>query len=167
MHVSNTSHRAAHSSGPAPWTHTHLKALGEFVGETRWISTPRPPSATIDQFLPLRPATGGDEYPEKDEMLGLLLSAIDDDVHRFASAARHGINADFAARVAYARKHLPRHQLAAALRGFAEARKAALALVRRNAELELASRKKAAIAARRRPDRTASLNKPSIATPRR
>jgi hypothetical protein len=83
-------------------------------------------------------------------MLGLLLSAIDDDVNRFASAARDGINTDFVARVAHARKHLPRHQLAAALRGFAEARKAALTLVSRNAALELAGRKKAALAARRR-----------------
>jgi hypothetical protein len=167
MHVSNTSHRASHPNGSSPWTQAHVKALGEFVGESRWTLTPRPPSAPVDQLLPLRPATGGDEYPDKDEMLGLLLSAIDDDVHRFASAARDAINADFAARVAYARKHLPRHQLAAALRGFAEARKAAFALVSRNAALELAARKKAALAARRRTRQPATTKRYPSAGPRR
>jgi hypothetical protein len=100
-------------------------------------------------------------------MLGLLLSAIDDDVHRFASAARDGINADFAARVAYARKHLPRHQLASALRGFAEARKAALALVSRNAAMEIAGRKKAALAARRRLRHSANMKRPASTGPQR
>jgi hypothetical protein len=165
--VPSTSHRVSHPNGAAPSAQAHVKVLGEFVGESRWISAPRPPSAPIDELLPLRPATGDDEHPEKDEMLGLLLSAIDDNVHRFASAARDGINADFAARVAYARKHLPRHQLSSSLRGFAEARKAALALVSRNAALELAGRKKAALAARRRIRQSANMKRPTSTGPQR
>ena len=86
-----------------------------------------------------------------DTELGPLLGAIADDVHAIAGAAREGVLADFAARVAYARRHLPRHMLAATLGALAQARKAALAVVKRNAALELAGRKKAALTAHRLP----------------
>jgi hypothetical protein len=60
--------------------------------------------------------------------------------------------ADFGARIADVRKRLRGHARSAALGALKEGRKAALALVKRNAAQELAGRKKAAIASRgRRP----------------
>jgi hypothetical protein len=94
-------------------------------------------------------AVGPDEASAEplapDTELGALLDAIAEDVQHTAAAVRDGIIADFAARVAHARRYLPRHQLAGALRGFAQARKAALTLARRNARMELQARKKATI----------------------
>lgn len=73
--------------------------------------------------------------------------------------------ADFAARAAHARKHLSPQLLAATLGAIKEQRKAALALVNRNAALELAGRRKAAVAAfgGNRPRR----DRPSPLTPQR
>jgi hypothetical protein len=155
MHFTRTSHNApiADSGMATPWTRAHITALGAFQAEGRWIASPHPHSVLIDDFVPMRPRsdTGrADEQPEADHTLGLLLAVIADDVHQFALAARDGIIADFAARAAHARKSLPRAQLAATLSGLAQARKAALALVGRNAALEIAGRKTAAIEARRR-----------------
>jgi hypothetical protein len=155
MHSARTSHRAsATDPGSAlPWTHAHVTALGGFLAEERWIVSPHPHSVPLDDYLPTTsrgdPAHGDDD-PEDDRSLGLLLAVIADDVHQFASAARDGINADFAARAAYARRTLPRGQVAATLSGLAQARKAALAVVSKNAASEIASRKRAAIEARRR-----------------
>jgi hypothetical protein len=85
-----------------------------------------------------------------DNELPLLLDAIAADVHKVASAARDGVITEFAARAAHARKHLPRNQVAAALNGIAEARRAALALIKKNETSELCTRRAAALAARRR-----------------
>jgi hypothetical protein len=91
------------------------------------------------------------EQSDIDNELGLLLDAIAADVHKTAAAARDGIVAEFSARAAHARRHLPRHQLAAVLNQIAEARKAALALIKRNEVFELSARRAAALAARKRP----------------
>lgn len=123
---------------------------GEFRGLARWLSSPFAADTPRTGISPARPGeavlqnedpgAGGDE-------LGVLLAAIADEVHRHASAAREGILADFAARAAHARKHLPRNLLAATLASIKQQRKAALALISRNASLEIAGRRKAAIAA--------------------
>jgi hypothetical protein len=118
--------------------------LGEFVGSASWTTTP---------FADRARNNHDEQSSGSDEGLGALLGAIADEVQRFASAVHDGINADFAARVAHARKHLPRHQLAAALAAFAEARNAALASAKQNAAMELQGRKWAAILARGRPRR--------------
>ena len=81
---------------------------------------------------------------EGDDGLAACLSSIADEVYRHATAARDGVMADFAARVAHARKHLSPHLLAATLAAIKEQRKAALTLISRNAASELAARKKAA-----------------------
>jgi hypothetical protein len=120
--------------------------LGAFRAEERWLDTPHPYSAPNVDFTERRP---GEDHGDHDHTLGLLLGVIADDIHHFASAACAGIIAEFAARAAHARKYRRGDQLAAALREIAEARKAALAVVRRNAALELAARKQAAIEARR------------------
>jgi hypothetical protein len=151
MHSSNPPLRVSDST---PWTHGHAVTLGEFLGEKRWLLARYPCTGPVDDLGPVRPGTdqghSSSDQLEADPTLGLLLDAIADEVHKIASAARDGIVAEFAARVAHARKCLPRNQLSATLRGLAEARKAALALVKRNAAAELAGRKKAALAARRR-----------------
>lgn len=97
----------------------------------------------------------GEEAPDLDTDLGAILGAIDDEVEGIATAARGGVMAEFAGRIAYARKHLPRSQIAAAVAALKAARKAALALVKRNAAQERAGRKKAASAGRGRRPRAA------------
>jgi hypothetical protein len=90
--------------------------------------------------------------------LSALIEAISDEVHRHTTAARDGLLADFAARMAHARKHLSPHLLAASLAALKQQRKSALALINRNAAAELAGRKKAAIMASR-PNRPSSRHK--------
>jgi hypothetical protein len=140
-----------------------ITAPGEFSGAARSITTPFSGFARGHDFEPERPTsaessdiadtaqTQGSDTPDSDTDLGAVLAAIDDDVQDSAAGARAGIMAEFAGRIAYARKHLPRHQIAAAVAAFKEARKAALALVKRNAAEQRAGRKKAATMARRRP----------------
>jgi len=117
----------------------------------RWLTIPGPARHTQHLSEPERPVAGidaGSEDPREDsDGLGALLASIADDVHHHATAARNGVIADFAGRAMHARRHLSRHLLAATLAAIKEARKAALALISRNAAMELAGRKKAAIGA--------------------
>jgi hypothetical protein len=111
------------------------------------MTSPFPAPASLP---PVRedPSTGANDQNldscEGDDGLAACLSSIADEVYQHASAARDGVMADFAARVAHARKHLSPHLLAATLAAIKEQRKAALALISRNAASELAARKKAA-----------------------
>jgi hypothetical protein len=135
----------------------------EFSGSAREITLRGASLSGRDAELGQRPATDagsladafdtvGAEVTDSDSELGALLAAIADEVQDSAAAARAAIMADFGARIAYVRKHLRGPQRAAALGALKEGRKAALAIVKRNAAQELAGRKKAAIAARgRRP----------------
>jgi hypothetical protein len=131
-------------------------ALAGFLAEERWITMPHPYSAPLDDVIPVRPMVGGEEGSEADPTLGPLLGVIADDVHHIAAAARAGVTADFALRVAHARKYMRGPQLAAALHGIAEARKAALAIIGRDAAAELAARKRIAIEAHTNPRRRAA-----------
>jgi hypothetical protein len=65
--------------------------------------------------------------------------------------ATTAVIADFAARIAYARKHVPRHQLAAAIAAINAMRKAALATINRNAAMELAAKRRLVQMRRKRP----------------
>lgn len=127
-----------------------ITANGGFRGLARWLTGPYASDAQRNGFFSARPAGGvidtEDPGGASDE-LGMLLAAIADDVHRHVAAAREGVLADFSARAAHARKHLSRNLLAATLAAIKEQRKAAMALIRRNASLEIAARRKAAIAA--------------------
>jgi len=111
---------------------------------------PRQPSSPAKETLAATIDAQGEEGPGADSELAALLEAIAEDVHSRAAAACAQISAESAAAVTYALKHLPRPARTAALAALAQTRKAKLVLVRRNASLEIAGRKKAAIAARRR-----------------
>lgn len=100
------------------------------------------------------------DAPGADSELNSVLDAIADDVHRYSAAARDQIMTEFAAAIAQARKHLPRHARAAAVGALRNARATALAVVKRNTALELAGRKKAAVAARRKARRRAATTYP-------
>jgi hypothetical protein len=156
------SERGSGGSGAGSPPATQTIAPGEFSSTARGITAPHVVAARGEDLETARSAESGnlteaidapgEEPPESDSELGALLAAIAEDVQDSAAGAREGIMADFGARIAYAQKHLPRHQRAAAVGALKEARKAALALVSRNAAQELAGRKKAAIASRgRRP----------------
>jgi hypothetical protein len=125
-------------------------AKGEFRGLARWLTSPFSAAAPDTGIFPVRPgdAVRRDEDPAgASDELDAILAAIADDVQRHASAAREGVLVDFAARATHARKHLSPNLLAATLAAIKEQRKAALTLIGRNAELERASRREAAIAA--------------------
>jgi hypothetical protein len=156
-------------TNPERWTATQIIALGEFVGSARWITMPLGHPARGEDSAPARPAADkkenfsaaevgnatdaaeaqGSEASGSDSELGAVLDAIDHDVQVSEAAACAGIMAEFAGRIAYARKHLPRDQVAAAIAAIVQARKAALATVKRNAADRRAGRKKAAAMARR------------------
>jgi hypothetical protein len=168
--------RGKSGSGAQGTAAAQITAPGEFSGAARSITTPFTGSARGHDFDSERPSESGDiadtaqtqggEAPASDTELGAVLAAIDDDVQNSAAGARAGIMAEFAGRIAYARKHLPRHQIAAAVAAFKEARKAALALVKRNAAEQRAGRKKAATMARRRSRVAKGGPKPSSHAPR-
>jgi hypothetical protein len=163
---------SGHAGGPPP---ARIITQGAFVGSARWIVTPFASATHGANFAPTRPGSVGLENSAEtdsflpDAELGPLLGAIAEDVQQIAAAVRAGIIADFAARAAYARRHLPRHQLGGALRTLAEARRAALTLARQTAAMELKARKKAAIMTRRRLARRAirPCRKPRDYTPLR
>lgn len=92
----------------------------------------------------------GSEETGSDAALGAVLNAIDRDVNARSEASRIGIVAEFAARIAYARKYLPRNQVSAAVAAIVQVRKAALAILKQTAAQERAGRKKAAMLAWRR-----------------
>jgi hypothetical protein len=125
---------------------------GAFIGSAHWITEARAYEPAQRNPQPERPegmggiAAQGEDPAEGNSELGALLAAITDDVHGRAAAVREGIRADFAGRIKHARKHVPGFARAAAVTALSEARKAALALVNQSAALELAGRKKAAIA---------------------
>jgi hypothetical protein len=168
--------RGKSGSGAQGTAAAQIATPGEFPGSARSITAPYTDSARGHDFEPERSAESsssadaheapGEEAPDSDTDLGAILGAIDDEVQEIAAGARAGIMAEFAGRVAYARKHLPRHQVAAAVAAFKQARKAALALVKRNAAQERAGRKKAATMARRRPRVAKGGRKPRNHAPR-
>jgi hypothetical protein len=155
--------------GPDRWTSAQIIALGEFVGSARWATASQSKAPHSDPATHVRSATNPQESfaasadalcGEEDIELGPLLGAIAEDVHCLAAAIRAGIMADFAARLVYARRHLPRQQIPGALAVIRQARAAALAVAAQNAKAELQGRKKAAIAARRRLRNATKLGRP-------
>jgi len=122
-------------------------ARGEFRGLARWITSAFASRASLPPAQEGPSVGASDQNPdsrEGDDGLAACLGSIADEVYRHATAARDGVMADFAARVAHARKHLSPHLLAATLAAIKEQRKAALTLINRNAASELAARKKTA-----------------------
>lgn len=137
-------------------------ARGEFRGLARWITGPvaaqGPKGSANERRAPTSDVQ--EEGSREEAELGIILAGIADDVRRHAVAACDAVTADFAARVAHARRHLSRDLLPATLSALYLQRRAALAAVKRNAAIELAGRKKAAIAARRRPAVNRAQNHP-------
>jgi hypothetical protein len=103
--------------------------------------------------MPAPGATGGRERPDahggqdpngENTELDQILSAIADEVNRHCAAVCDGVNMDFAARADHARKFLPRNQVAAALAAIKQARQAALAYARAEANARLKARRREA-----------------------
>ena len=89
-----------------------------------------------------------------EEALGPLLAALTEEAHREAAAVRTEIMREFAAGALHARRYASRHERAGILRALKDRRKAALAMAKRNAALELLARQRAALRMRRGPPRT-------------
>jgi hypothetical protein len=125
-------------------------AAGEFQGTARWLTSAYGTGASgKDIIAGQHPSAGigaeGEDPRDPGDELGALMAAIAAEVYGHAAAAREGVMADFAARVAHARKHQSKSVLAATLGAIKEQRKAALALISRNAALELAARRNAVV----------------------
>jgi len=115
------------------------RTRGEFRAQSLWMLAGNAPSGDA----PSGKADAGDAG--EDTELAQILSAIAEDVQRKAATVSRAVLADYAGKIAHARKHLPRHQLAGAVRAYAEARTAALAVIKQAAASELTARRKAAI----------------------
>ena len=85
-----------------------------------------------------------------DSELSLILDAIVDDVMRRAAGAQMAIMAEYAGKVAYARRYLPRTEVAGAVRAAMDVKAAALAHIAGEAAAEIAARRAAIIGARRK-----------------
>jgi hypothetical protein len=125
----------ANATGFRCWTASEARTRGEFRAQILW--------------MPAR-ARSSDDAGDDTELAGVL-AAIADDVGRISSGARAAIVVEYAGRIAHARKHLPRYQVAGAVRSINDARAAALALIKRAASADLAARRAAAIRAHRKP----------------
>jgi hypothetical protein len=134
-------------------TAAQIIARGEFVALSRWLTCARAADAPQLNFGPERPtapgeiAAEGEDPAETNSDLAAFLGAITDDVQSRATAARDGIRADFAGRINHVRKHVSGFARAAAISALNDARKAALSILNQSVALELAGRKRAAIAA--------------------
>jgi hypothetical protein len=147
----------ANRIGPASWTTVTAHTIGEFRGQARWIVAR---SSTIESTEMERLRDTG--IDGEDNELGAILSAIAEEVQRVAAAASDGVVAEFAGRMRHARNSLPRGQIPAVLQVLKDARDAALALIKRNAAAELASRREAAIGMRGKPSRNVGTAPPSV-----
>jgi hypothetical protein len=117
---------AANPDRHRTWNTKAARQRGGFRGQATWIARR---SSNV--------RAGGD--------LPAILAAIADDIEHAANAASAAVMAEYAAKVAYARKHFPRALLAGDIRAFKEARDAALAVIKQNAKAARAARREAAI----------------------
>lgn len=127
-----------------------MKALGEFRAFARLAAMPYSTTHAAAFLKPTRPAPSAAAPPDgagdgaADDGLGALLAAIASEVHSRTAGASAALSAEFGARIAYARKTLPRDQAAAEIAALKLARKAALKFVRESAALEVKGRQKQA-----------------------
>ena len=119
--------------------------IGEFCGSARWHTTAKAEPALTDGWRGGAREVAIPVQAEEDT------DAVGDEIQIAAAAAAAGVIADSAARIAYARKHVPRHQLAAAIASINAMRKAALATINRNAAMELAAKRRLVQMRRKRP----------------
>jgi len=124
-------------------------ALREFCTAGRTIlspgelTDPRELSAQVQTDRTGLDIGGEEPAPAIESELGTDPPATDDDIERIAGAARAAVMAEFAGRIQAARKYLPRHSVRAAVAALKSMRKAALALVKRNAAQQRAARRAA------------------------
>jgi hypothetical protein len=116
------------------WTTGEARTRGEFRAQAIWTSSRTNASGDASDGITDAGDLGGNTELEQ------ILSGIVDDVMRTAAAASAAVMAEYAGKIAYAQKHLPRHQVAGAVRAFTQARDAALALIKRAAADDLVGR---------------------------
>jgi hypothetical protein len=130
----------------------------EPLGSDRLTTTSYQPVANAADLRAAEPGTSVPDNSEAENIeLAQILSAIAEEVYRCCAAVCLGIEAQFAARHAFARKTLSKDQMAAALTAITAERQAALAAARQQAQMELFGRSEAAKAFyRRHPRRPAT-----------
>jgi hypothetical protein len=122
------------------WTDKESQTRGEFRAQAVWISA----ADTSD---------AGDLAADGDTQLDGILAAIVSEVQGKAVGARAAVMAEYGGKIAFARKYFTHSQVASAIRAFKDAQAAALALIAKQAEAEIASRRETAIRSHRNPSR--------------
>jgi hypothetical protein len=127
----------------------------EPLGSDRLTTASYQPVANAADLRAAEPGTSVPNNSEAESIeLAQILSAIAEEVYRCCAAVCLGIEAQFAARQAFARKTLPRNQIAGALAAINGERQAALTAARQQAKNELFARSQTAKARHgRRPPR--------------
>lgn len=98
-----------------------------------------------------------------EEPRGPLLAALAEDVQRGAAAERTEIMREYAAGILHARRTASRHELAGIVRALKDRARATLAMVARNAALELTARRRVALTGRvrgRKPAQDSATSEP-------
>jgi hypothetical protein len=135
--------------GHRRWTKEEACLRGEFRAEAFWLARGTSTDAGEAGAGAAEGDAGGDDG------LAEILDAIGAEVQGKAAGARAAVIAEYAGKIAYARKSLPRREAEGAVRALMEARAAALAHIAREASREIALRREAATRAyrkeRRRP----------------
>jgi len=123
---------------------TRAATLGDWIGSSRWTTTASDRRERFENSP--RDDNGGSTQASEEASieLGQFLSGIAEDVNQRCATVCAGISAEFAARMEFARKTLPRDQVAGVVAMLRAACKAALVVARKNAKEELTARKKAA-----------------------
>jgi hypothetical protein len=77
---------------------------------------------------------------DDDSELSKIIATITEDVERWAAGARQGVSVKYAGQIDFARKHLPRHLVAGAIRAIIDNRSVELAFITERAAAERAQR---------------------------
>jgi hypothetical protein len=140
--------RCAASPRPLPIVHASgFQSAPIGGGDTRGEF--RAQASTVSASVNSSGDGGGQFAGGDDNELGNLLAVIADDVQRMAAGMCQAIAAEYAGKIAYAHRSLPRDQVAGAVSALKAARQAALAVARQAAAAELVGRREAAVRARK------------------
>jgi hypothetical protein len=132
------------SEGHRQWTVEEAHLRGEFRAQAFWLSF------GTDRKLDEAGVVASEGDAGGDDELAQILDAIGAEVGGKAAGARAAVIAEYAGKIAHARKSLPRREADGTVRALMEVRAAALAHIAREASREIALRREAAIRAHRK-----------------
>lgn len=136
----------ANSNGLQLWTPARIGSLGAFMASAVATTLPVKTSVPVESGGgSARAVAVTSEAADEgaDDGLSGLLAAIGEEVQGRTAAVQAGVVVEFAARIAHARKTLPRDQAAGAVAALKQAKGVALKLIREAASAEVRGRQRA------------------------